>query len=139
MAIIKWDQFFNDFDNFFEEDFVPLIPAFKVSETPVDVYEKDGKVYVEMPLSGYNPEDINIEAEDNKLKISGKIEKKEKEEGKNYYRREIRKGSFEKTITLPAGVNAEEGEADFENGLLKISFPLRQEEKSIKKIKVRRK
>ncbi len=139
MAIIKWDPFFNDFDNFFDEDIVPFFPALKVNEAPVDIYEKDGKVYVEMPLSGYKPEDINIEAEENRLKISGKVEKKEKEQGKNYYRREIRKGSFEKLITLPAGIDAEQGEAEFEDGLLKIAFPLRQEEKKVKKIKVRKK
>ena len=63
MAIIKWNPF-EELDRFFEEDFVPLVPALKVSEGAVDIYEKDGKVFVDMPLAGYKPEEVNVEIED---------------------------------------------------------------------------
>ena len=138
MAIIKWNPF-EEIDRFFEEDFIPFLPAFRVSENPVDVYQKDGKVYVEMPLAGYKPEEINVEIEGNRLKISGKIERKEEEEGKDYFRREVRKGSFERVISLPENVLEEEGEAEFENGLLRIVFPLKEKEVSSKKIEIRKK
>ncbi len=139
MAIIKWDPFFNDIDKFFEEDIIPFVPTLKVNDLPVDVYEKEGKVFVEMPLSGYGPENISVEAEGNRLKIAGKVEKKEREEKKNYYRKEIKRSSFEKIVQLPEGVSAEKGEAEIKDGFLRVVFPFIEESKKVKKLEIKRK
>ena len=139
MSIIKWDPF-KDLGNFFDEDIVPFVPAVKVNEMPIDVYEKDGKVFVEMPLAGYKPEEVNVEIEGNYLKVSGKAEEKKEEKNKNYYRKEVRKGSFERMINLPEGVSPDKGNAEFEDGLLKIVFPVESKRKEkVKKIKIKKK
>ena len=139
MAIIKWDPF-KDLNSFFDEEIVPFVPAVRVSEMPIDVYEKNGKVFVEMPLAGYKPDEVNVEAEGNYLKISGKTEKKEEGKGKNYYRKEVKSGSFERVVNLPDNVKVEKGNAEFEDGLLRIVFPVETKKKEkIKKIKIRKK
>ena len=138
MAIIKWDPF-RDLGSFFDEDIVPFVPAVKMSEMPIDVYEKDGKMFIEMPLAGYKPDEVSVETEGNYLKISGKTEKKEEGKDKNYYRREVKRGSFERVVNLPDDVEAEKGNAEFEDGLLRIAFPIEAKKKEkVKKIKIKK-
>ncbi|MDD2471589.1 MAG: Hsp20/alpha crystallin family protein, partial [Dehalococcoidales bacterium] len=61
-------------------------------------------------------------------------EQEEKEA--NYYRRELRYGSFSRSISLPAAVNADKAEAVFENGVLTLTLPKAEEAKP-KQIKVK--
>ena len=62
-------------------------------------------------LAGMNPDDIQIEVEDNVLTIKGERKFEEKVEEERYYRVERRFGSFQRSLALPQGVNAEEIQA----------------------------
>lgn len=133
MAIIKYRPFWPDFD----EDFFSLPD--KMGFTPaVDVYEDKDNVIVESPLAGIDPEKVNIEIEDNVLKISGQEEKKSEVDEKNYYRKEIRSGSFYRAISLPKAVHGEKAEASFDKGVLRITVPKKEEAKP-KKIAIKAK
>ena len=139
MSLIKWDPF-KEMDRFFsEEDLVPFLPAFRLNEPQIDIYEKDGKLFIEMPLAGFKPENIDIEVKDRQLRISGKIDEEEEEKKKNYYRKEIKKGSFERVIPLPKEVDEDKGEAKIEDGLLRVFFPLKEEKEAGRKIPVSKK
>jgi len=91
-----------------------------------DVYEKDGKMYVEMEAPGYTKEDIGISIDKGELSIS--FEKSiEEEENKKYLHRE-RKSYSKVTRTFFLGdVNEEEVNATFKNGILVISAPVSKE------------
>lgn len=140
MALIKWQplldlepfRMFEEFDRMFD-DFHLLS---KNIVPPVDVYEKDDNVIVEVQLPGVNPEKVNINVENGVLTIEGKSEKKTEVEDKNYYRKEIKYGAFLRSISLPSGVDEEKAEAEYDNGVLKVIFPKKQEEKS-KKVKIK--
>lgn len=91
-----------------------------------DVYEKDGKMYVEMEVPGYTKENISISIDKGELSVS--FEKiGEEEENKKYLHRE-RKTYSKVTRTFFLGdVNEEEVNASFKNGLLVISAPVSKE------------
>ncbi|MDZ7798112.1 MAG: Hsp20/alpha crystallin family protein [Patescibacteria group bacterium] len=134
MALIKYRPFWPDFD----EDFFKL-PSEMGNFTPaVDVYEEKDNVIVESPLAGIDPEKVDIEIEDNVLKISGQQEKETEVEEKDYYRKEVRSGSFYRSVPLPKAVDGPKAEAEFKDGMLKITVPKREEAKP-KKIKVKAK
>jgi len=121
MAIIRWSPF-KDFDKFFEEDFIPMIP-FRVSEPAIDVYEDEGNIYIDMPLAGVDPEKVDISIENDILTARGEIEKKEEVKKENFYRKEIKRGAFERSVRLPIDVKGEEARAEYDKGMLKISIP----------------
>ena len=125
------NPWFADFDKMFEdfgsqaEGFVPAI----------DVYEDKDNVLVETPLPGVDPDKVNISVENDVLTIEGASEKKSELDEKNYYRKEVRSGSFHRAVMLPATVQADKAQAEFDNGMLKIVLPKEKENKS-KSIKI---
>jgi len=124
------ERFFGEWPEIKAREFVP----------PMDVYEKKGKVIVETPIAGVDPEKVAISVEDNVLTIKGKSEKKSEVEEKNYYRKEVRYGSFYRSVTLPADVIGTKAEASYKDGVLKIEIPKAPEKKEKKlKIKVKSK
>jgi len=124
------ERFFGEWPEIKAREFVP----------PMDVYEKGGKVIVETPIAGVDPEKVAISVEDNVLTIKGKSEKKSEVEEKNYYRKEVRYGSFYRSVTLPADVIGTKAEASYKDGVLKIEIPKAPEKKEKKlKIKVKSK
>jgi HSP20 family protein len=127
MAIIRWRPF--AVGQFLTEDF-PTIRLPKIGgDLAVDVYEKDKNIIAEMDLPGINPESLDITVEENYIRISGSREEKKEKEDKNYYHKEIQRGSFERTVRLPSNVKKEKAEAVFEDGTLRITIP-KLEEKS---------
>lgn len=132
MSIIKWvpDSDPMDLEKWFfgEAPMRAMAPA-------VDVYEKDGAVVVEAPIPGFDPEKVNIQFEDGVLMISGESEKRKEVDDKNYYRKEVRTGRFSRSVALPVAVDSERAEAEYHNGVLKITVP-KMEEKKAKSIKI---
>ncbi len=137
MAIIRWKPF--NVGQFLSEDF----PEFRVptlaSSLATDVYEKGGKIVAEMNLPGIDPETLDIVVEDNYIHITGSREEDQEEKGKNYYYKEIQRGSFERTVRLPSNVKKDKAEAIFEDGVLKIEVPKVEERKTQVRIKANKK
>lgn len=127
MSLIPWSPLLDTFDSL-EKGFGNFLPA-------MDVYEENDNVIVEATLAGIRPEDVNINVHDDVLTLEGKREVSSEIEEKNYYRKEVRSGSFNRSVVLPASVQADKAEAIFENGLLKINLPKQKETKS-KNIKI---
>lgn len=102
---------------------------------PVDVFEDEHNIVVTAELPGIEEKDLNISVENNVLTITGerKMEKEEKKE--NYQRVERRYGRFTRSFTLPSTVDAENVNAEFDKGLLKITMPKLEEAKP-KQIKI---
>lgn len=139
MALIPWSPF-GDLDRYFErmfgEEFMPVVPR-RLFEPTVDVYQTAKSVVVEMPLVGVDPSRVDISVQDNVLSVKGSSEEKKEVKEKDYYRKEIRRGAFARSILLPAKVQEDGITAVADNGLLKITLPKTVEElKKKKKVKV---
>lgn len=126
MSIIKWTPFFPELDDM-EEAMKSMLPDVRRNQfgfTPaIDMYEDKDNIIVETQLGGINPENVDISIENNVLNIKGESEKKSEIDEKNYYRKEIRRGSFYRSIALPTKVDGDNAKAINEEGILKISIP----------------
>lgn len=94
-----------------------------------DIYEKDSELHYEIELPGVTKEDITARVENDTLIVKGEIQRDETISRDNYLRMERKYGSFQKQYPLPEEVdtdNIEELKARFENGILKISLPLKE-------------
>jgi len=101
----------------------------------VDIYETEHELVVKADLPEVDPKDLDIRVENNILTIRGerKFEKKVSEE--NYLRVERSFGSFARSFTLANTVNPDAIKADYQNGVLTLTIPKREEAKP-KQIKV---
>ena len=106
-----------------EEDWVPFAPHFRAEEPAIDIYQDKNNLYVEIPLIGINPKDIKISIEDNILTIQGKIEEKKQIKDQDYLRKEIRRGSFRRSVKLPVQVKENKAKAESTGNILKITIP----------------
>lgn len=130
MSLIKWEPF-GQIDDFFAD--FSRMPFNKIgSDLAVDVYEKDGNVIAEMNIPGINPENVNVSIEDNYLRVSGSHEEEKEDKNKHYYSKEIRRGSFERIVSLPSSVKRDGVEAEYHNGRLSITMPKAEETKDHK-------
>jgi HSP20 family protein len=135
MAIIKWEPF-REFDRFFDEEFLSFPQLFRAGwDLAVDVYEEKNYVVAEMTLPGIDPEKVEVMVEDDYLKVRGSREEEKEEKKKNYYSKEIKRGSFERMVKLPTSVKGEKAVAEYKNGVLKIVVPKKEETKT-RRIKV---
>src|SRR6267378_2282636 len=89
---------------------------------PVDVYEDEHSITLKIEVPGIDEKDIDVRIENNTLTVHGerKFEKEEKEE--NYRRVERQYGSFTRTFNLPSTVDHDNVQADYDKGVLKISW-----------------
>jgi HSP20 family protein len=89
----------------------------------VEAFERDGKLIVRADLPGLTKDDINVDITDDAIKIRGERRQEKEEDEEGYYRSERSYGSFYREIPLPSGVNREEANASFRNGVLEITMP----------------
>ncbi|MFH1661998.1 MAG: Hsp20/alpha crystallin family protein [Candidatus Falkowbacteria bacterium] len=125
MALIKWTPFlepFEDMDKMFSE-IMPISGSNAGFMPAIDIYQDEKNVIVETQLAGVDPEKVDVSIENDVLVIKGESEKKSEVEEKNYYRKEIKRGGFYRSIPLPAHVIGDKASATAEDGVLKISVP----------------
>ena len=95
----------------------------------VDVFDTDDSIVLRAELPGLKTEDIEIEVDENVLTLKGERRFEETVEEGRYYRLERAYGHFQRSITLPQGVKAEEISASFDNGVLSVRVPKADEVK----------
>ncbi len=121
-------------DDFFD-DFVPMSKMPK-NEMKCDIYEKGGKVHIELDVPGFNKEDVKVDLDDGILTIAATKHEDKEEKEKNYYRKERSFGSFKRQFNV-GNVKENEIDAKFNNGVLKISFPKEEQKQSKKFIAIK--
>jgi HSP20 family protein len=108
---IRWPEFR------WPEELVGLkVPA-------VDVYEEGDQVVVKADLPGLAKADVEVQVAGDVVTISGKKEKEEKIDRKDYHRYERSSGSFSRSVRLPAEVQVDKLTAKLEGGVLQIRAP----------------
>lgn len=102
----------------------------------MDIKETSKEVIAEVEIPGFDPEKVEVSVEDGVLRVRGVMDEKKEEKEKGYWRREIRKGSFERAVRLPVAIKENAIEATYEKGVLKIVMP-KAETKTSSKVKIR--
>ena len=113
----------------FEESFVTPATDRQDLNLAMDMYETDDKVVVKLAVSGVKPEDIQVTVVGDTLSIKGEVKAETETKERSYYLRERRYGSFVRTVTLPSPINVDAATAEFENGVLTLIAPKREEVK----------
>ena len=117
------------FEEMFESRW-PFLPMLRwpeelaaVKAPPVDVYEEGDALVVKAELPGMKKEEIEVTLTGDLLTISGKKQKEEKVERKDYHRLERAAGAFSRSLTLPFEVELDKVTAVFKDGVLEIRAP----------------
>jgi len=111
-----------------ESNLTPWAPA-------VDIFETEHELVVQADLPDVNPQDLDIRFENNILTIRGERKFENKVNEENYLRVERAYGSFSRSFSLANSVKSDAIKADYQNGVLTLTIPKREEAKP-KQIKV---
>jgi len=106
---------------------------------PVNITENKDEFLVSLAAPGMKKDDFKIDIDGNMLSISSEKEENKEEKDKKFTRKEYSYSSFSRSFTLPDEVNKEKIEARYEDGVLKLSLPRKEEAKkpSAKQIAVK--
>ena len=136
-ALSPFDEMDRLFDNFFKQgwlqprqwqwpEWAELNAPFEGRTPKVDLVERDNEIEVTAELPGVKKDDLDISLTNNSLTIKATTEQEKEDKEGEFHRREISRGSFVRTLALPADVDREQAKAKFEDGLLKLTVPKMQ-------------
>lgn len=123
MKLIPVNPMWDLFDEMNDMMRMPSALSRKNFMPALDMYETDKAVIVEAPLAGIRPEDVEVNVEKAVLTLKGNSQKEHEVDEKNYYRKEVRSGSFFRQVALPTAVAEDKIKAEFEDGVLKVTCP----------------
>jgi HSP20 family protein len=89
----------------------------------MNVYEEDDALVVEAHVSGFKPDELDVNVEQGVLTISGQTRAEQERKERNYLVRELRAGRFSRSLRLPATYDADACTARVEDGVLRLVFP----------------
>jgi len=134
-GLMSFDEFDNFFDDFLSRRWPRLLDWNMTTQSEagfpkVDILDHDNDIEVQAALPGVKKEDLDVSVTNQAITIrtSTKEEKKEEEKGK-YFRREISRGEFQRTVSLPENVDGEQAKASFKDGILTINIPKTEKSK----------
>lgn len=120
-AMMEWDPF---------REMAPVFPRMGrdfIFMPDFDVKENGGAYIFKADLPGIQEKDIEVSFTGNRLTVSGKREEEKREEKETFFSCERSYGSFSRSFTLPAGVDAGKAMADLKDGVLTITVPKKPE------------
>ncbi|TAH34828.1 Hsp20/alpha crystallin family protein [Candidatus Saccharibacteria bacterium] len=123
--LVRWDPFAELSalqKQFFGDDWMSPVKGVNIPTT--DVYTKDNELIVEAHLPNFEEKDVNIELEANALVIRAERHEKAEDKAKQYVVRES-SSSFYRRITLPDRADADNIQANLDDGVLKVQIPLK--------------
>ncbi|MCA9770384.1 Hsp20/alpha crystallin family protein [Candidatus Dependentiae bacterium] len=118
MPIIRWRPF-EELEDIFEN----FSNGRNGWDLAADVSEDDDNVIVIMHTAGIDPDHVDIKVKEHHLYISGTRKHEEETKDQEFYRKEIRRGSFERIIPLPCTVDGSQAHAQMKDGVLKVLMP----------------
>jgi HSP20 family protein len=122
-AVSLFEELFNDFP-------FKSAPESKESRMPsVDILEKDGNLILRAELPGMTEKQIELKLEGNTLTLKGERKMEDEDSKSSYHRVESFYGSFTRSFRIPDTVDSEKIHAEYKNGVLTITIPLKPEVK----------
>lgn len=124
------EQLFDDFMSrggwlqpFLRRGLAELDMPFGARMPKVDVIDRDEEVLVKAELPGVEKDHLDVSINDNLLTIHARTEHETKEEKGQYFRKELSRGEFQRTLRLPGPVEGDKAKAAFNHGILEITVP----------------
>ncbi|MDD5322035.1 MAG: Hsp20/alpha crystallin family protein [Methylococcales bacterium] len=132
-SLLSFDEFDSFFDDFLSRRWPRLMdwnfPAGLERGFPkVDIIDHDNEIEVQAALPGVKKEDLDVSISNQTITIRTSTKEEKKEEGK-YFRREITRGEFQRTLSLPDNVDDANAKASFKDGILKVTIPKTEKSK----------
>ena len=120
-----------EMDRMFEDFFGAASPGTgrMMLKPSIDIAESKNAYKISVEVPGMDPEDIDLHIEADALVISGEKKRESDDEDEGFHRVERSYGRFQRVLTLPADADAENIEADFKKGVLRIRVPRVEEKK----------
>ncbi len=123
------------FENFLNDRFFPTLYE-SSDQIKVDIKEKEKEYVVEAEIPGFKKEDVTIELDEDRLTIAAQKSEQRDEEKENYIRKERSYSSMSRSFSI-SNVSSENIKAKFENGILTIILPKKEQTSiSSKKIQI---
>ncbi|HZS02743.1 MAG TPA: Hsp20/alpha crystallin family protein [Chloroflexota bacterium] len=152
-AMMRWDPFGDmvslrdAMNDLLEQSMVRPTGTFgRLLSAPMDVYAEGDNYIVEVALPGVKPDSVDVSVQDNTVTISGEFgsteesrsdgqttgqqtqsqqtqDQQTQQTNRRYLHRELLRGRFERTITLPTDVNGDQAHAECHNGMLRLTLP----------------
>ena len=116
-------NFWNEMPSFFDKTFSPEVTG----EAPVNITETKDAYKLEFALPGRSKEDFNVSIDKNLLTVSYEKKQEQEENEDKRIRREYSYESFKRTFTLDERINADSIAAKYENGILTLELPKKEE------------
>lgn len=127
---------FDEIERLFDE----LLPAsmFRIGRSPlatrnlvarqarvpsIDLLERDEEIIFRAEVPGMSKDDLDISVDENSVTLRGTLSHEETESEGEYYRQEISRGEFARSIPLPSAVDTEKAKASLDNGVLELVLP----------------
>lgn len=99
-------------------------PALQEIKFPkVDVMDREAEIVVKAEVPGVDKKDLDVSVSEDSVTIKGETRHEEKKEDGDYYRCEISRGSFSRTVALPSSVDGSKAKVDFKDGMLELTLP----------------
>jgi HSP20 family protein len=95
----------------------------RVWSPDIDMIDRKDEIVLRADLPGLEQKDIEVTVQEGTLTIRGARQEERAEKEEDYYVAERWAGSFARTITLPAGIDADRIKATFKNGVLEVHLP----------------
>lgn len=93
----------------------------------VNIKENKDNFSIEMAVPGMKKDDFKVQVDGDLITISSESETETKEEAKNYSKREYNYSSFSRSFTLPDSANTDKINANYADGVLKLSIAKKEE------------
>ncbi len=120
----------DEMDRFFEDFFSRTPISYEgYGSINLDMMQTEDDVVVKASIPGVQADDIDISVTGDTLTIRGEVKSQEEVKKADYHLREIRQGSFARSVLLPCPVISDKARAEFENGILKLTLPKAEEVK----------
>lgn len=103
----------------------------------VNIQDNEKNFVIEVAAPGVKKDEFNIKVENNVLSISREVKDEKEEKKDNYTRREFVYSSFNRSFTLPKIVNVDKIDADYNQGILSITLPKKEEAVLSREIKIK--
>ncbi len=111
------------FEDVFNDKVSPFFSSMMAPSFKVDISEDENAIYIEADMPGVKKEDVKVSMDGDVLCISAERTQNEEEKKKGYHRIERSWGSLSRTFTVGDNVDAEQIDAAYDNGVLKIKLP----------------
>ncbi len=125
-----YPTFSNLFEDIFDSVDTGILRKANNTLPSVNIAESNESFKIEFAAPGLSKEEFKINLDNNVLTVGSEKKEEKEESNENFTRREFNYSSFQRSFTLPDSVNGEEITAEYQNGVLNIEIPKREEAKA---------